>query len=141
MEIAQAIRECHVGVVPNRKSPFTDLNFPTRLFEYLAMHRPVIAPATKGIKDYFGPDDIVFFNPGQVEDLARQILWVHAHPDEIGQIVERGREVYRRNLWSREKNRFVKRVLGVVAEKKGTRCSSRAVEKRREAEPVVTAKL
>ena len=116
-EIARAIRESHVGVVPNRQSPFTELNFPTRLFEYLAMHRPVIAPATKGIKDYFGPEELVMFEAGDVEDLASKILWVHSQPELAGQFVERGRQVYRRNLWSAEKARFVDRVNALLAEK------------------------
>ncbi len=139
-EIAQAIRDCHVGVVPNRKSPFTDLNFPTRLFEYLAMHRPVIAPGTKGIRDYFGPEDIVLFEAGSVEDLAQRIRWVHDHREEVAQTIERGREVYRRNLWSAEKARFVKQVSELVTENGGSRppCTH---ENQSEALPTVTVKL
>ena len=53
------------AAVPNRRSMFTELNFPTRLFEYLAMRRQVIAPSTKGIRDYFtgAPDRL--FRAGQ----------------------------------------------------------------------------
>jgi len=114
-EIAHVIRECHVGIVPNRPSPFTEINFPTRLFEYLAMHRPVIAPATKGITDYFSEEELILFEAGNIENLADKILWVHAHPKLAAQFVERGRLVYRRNLWSAEKSRFLTRVEGLVA--------------------------
>jgi len=111
VEIAQAILNCHVGVVPNRRSAFIEINFPTRLFEYLAMQRPVIAPSTQGIRDYFQPDQIFFFEPDNVDDLAARILWVRENPAEVRTIVERGRQVYRGNLWSRERERF----LGLVA--------------------------
>lgn len=113
-EIARAIWECHLGVVSNRRSPFTELNFPTRLFEYLAMHRPVIAPATRGIGDYFGSGELVTFEPDDVEDLARKILWVKANPGAVREVVERGHQVYLRNLWSGEKAQFLAGVTEIL---------------------------
>ena len=110
-EIAAAIRQCHLGVVPNRRSAFTDINLPTRLFEYLAMRRPVVAPATQGIADYFGPDEVLMFDRDDVDDLAAKILWVAAHPQEAAEMVARGVRVYRQHLWEEEKTRF----LGYVA--------------------------
>ncbi len=114
-EIAHEIRECHVGVVPNRRSAFTEVNFPTRLFEYLAMHRPVIAPRTKGIMDYFDADALVLFEPGQVDDLAKTILWVKANPAPVAEIIQRGREVHRQHLWKAEKSRFIEAVGNLTA--------------------------
>jgi glycosyltransferase involved in cell wall biosynthesis len=114
IEIAQAIRDCHLGVVPNRYSAFTDINFPTRLFEYIAMGRPVIAPATHGILDYFGPDEIITFKPDDVADLADRILWVDAHRDAVPGLVERGAKVYRQHLWSAEKKYFVNEVSTIL---------------------------
>lgn len=110
-DIAQAIRECHLGVVPNRRSAFTDINMPTRLFEYLSMHRPVLVPSTQGIRDYFDPEQILMFDRDNVEDLAAKILWVAANPEATRAVVARGIEVYREHLWEGEKARF----LGNVA--------------------------
>ena len=52
-QIVEAIDACNVGVIPNRHNAFTDINMPTRIFEYLARGKPVIAPRTAGIQDYF----------------------------------------------------------------------------------------
>lgn len=112
--IAEAVRNCHLGVVPNRRSAFTEINFPTRLFEYLSMCRPVIAPATQGIRDYFAPEELLMFEPDNVEDLADQILWAHAHPEQVREIVERGRQIYRQHRWSQEKERFVGHAASLV---------------------------
>jgi glycosyltransferase involved in cell wall biosynthesis len=106
-EIADAIRRCDLGVVPNRRSIFTEINFPTRLFEYLSMRRPVVAPRTQGIRDYFGDDQMIFFNPGAADDLATQILWAWEHPVETRKIVRTGIDIYRHYLWSQEKARFL----------------------------------
>ena len=114
-EIAQAIRSCHVGVVPNRRSPFTEINFPTRLFEYLALHRPVIAPATQGIRDYFSPEQLLMFEPDNLDDLVAKILWVRSHPGAVPDLVARGLHVYRENLWQGEQARFLKHVAALVS--------------------------
>ena len=60
-KIVEAIDECDVGVIPNRRSIFTELNTPTRIFEYLSRGKPVIAPSAPGIQDYFSGDALVFF--------------------------------------------------------------------------------
>ena len=115
-EIAQVIQGCHLGIVPNRRSPFTDINMPTRLFEYLAMRRPVLVPSTQGIRDYFSPDQILMFDRDDADDLAAKILWVAANPEATRKLVERGIEVYRRHLWDGEKARFVGYVAAVEPE-------------------------
>jgi len=106
-EIAEAIHDSDLGIIPNRHSPFTSLNFPTRIFEYLAMNRPVIAPATTGIKDYFKDDELVMFKPDDIQDLAKKILWVYENRAAAAAFVERGRKVYLQNLWLDEKRRFL----------------------------------
>ena len=112
--IARAILKSDLGVVPNRRSAFTDLNFPTRIFEYLAMNRPVIAPATRGIRDYFTPDQLIKFDPGNVADLVAKILWVKNQPEAVQAKVERGVRVYRAHLWSEEKAGFIDLVGNLV---------------------------
>jgi glycosyltransferase involved in cell wall biosynthesis len=103
-----------VGVVPNRFSAFTNINFPTRLFEYLAMGRPVIAPATQGILDYFNEEEIIVFKPDDVNDLAEKILWVHQHRELLPDLVERGARVYRKHLWSNERDHFIQEVSAML---------------------------
>jgi glycosyltransferase involved in cell wall biosynthesis len=114
-QIAQAIRECDLGIIPNRRSIFTELNTPTRIFEYLSQGKPVIAPRAPGILDYFGPRELVLFELGDADDLAAKIEYVFANLEETLRMVERGQEVYRAHQWSSERSRFVnlaKNLLG-----------------------------
>jgi glycosyltransferase involved in cell wall biosynthesis len=112
--IAAAIGDCDVGVISNRKSIFTELNTPTRIFEYLSQGKVVIAPRTPGILDYFGPQELVFFELGNAEDLAEKMEYVFRNPAEIVKLVERGQEVYRAHKWSREGLRFVDLAAGLL---------------------------
>jgi glycosyltransferase involved in cell wall biosynthesis len=105
--IAAAIDECDVGIIPNRRSVFTELNTPTRIFEYLARGKPVIAPRAPGIEDYFGQRQLIFFELGNAEELARQIEFVATTPDEVTEIVRRGQEVYLAHTWTEERRKFL----------------------------------
>jgi len=102
-QIVEVIGRCDLGIIPNHRNLFTEINTPTRIFEYLALGKPVIAPKAAGILDYFGSDDLIFFELGNADDLARQIEYVYFHPAEVQEIVRRGQEVYLAHQWKAEK--------------------------------------
>jgi glycosyltransferase involved in cell wall biosynthesis len=106
-QIVDAIDACNVGLIPNRHNVFTHINTPTRIFEYLARGKPVIAPRTTGIQDYFDADSLFFFEAGNADDLARQIEFVASHPVEALSVTERGQQVYKAHAWSQEKQGIV----------------------------------
>jgi glycosyltransferase involved in cell wall biosynthesis len=116
-QIAQAINGCDVGIIPNRRNRFTEVNTPTRIFEYLSQGKPVIAPMTPAILDYFGPTELVLFEQGDADDLAAKLAYVFSHPTEIAKMVARGQQVYRIHKWSSERSRFVSLVQEVFKEK------------------------
>ena len=63
----------------------------------------MIAPKAKGIQDYFGDNDLIFFELGDANDLARKIEFAFSHPLEVAETVKRGQEVYLCHTWSRER--------------------------------------
>jgi len=105
-QIVEAIDECDVGIIPNRRSIFTEINTPTRIFEYLSRGKPVIAPAVPGIQDYFSDGQLVFFELGNADDLARKLKYVCFHPEEVEKTVELGQAVYRAYKWTAERTKF-----------------------------------
>jgi glycosyltransferase involved in cell wall biosynthesis len=115
-ELVREINDCDVGVIPNQRSAFTEINTPTRIFEYLALGKPVVAPRALGICDYFDDGSLVFFDLGSAEDLARQIEYVYAHPLEADEIVRRGQEVYREHSWHTERSRLTDLVAGLLCD-------------------------
>jgi glycosyltransferase involved in cell wall biosynthesis len=117
-ELVREIEGCDVGVIPNQRNAFTDINTPTRIFDYLALGKPVIAPRTPGIQDYFGPESLIFFESGSSEDLAQRIDYVYAHPDEVVEIVEQGQQVYLQHSWDKERQVLVDLVAGLFTQDK-----------------------
>jgi glycosyltransferase involved in cell wall biosynthesis len=108
--LVSEIEKCDLGIIPNQRNPFTDINTPTRVFEYLAMGKPVIAPSTQGILDYFDKDSLLFFEPGNAAELAQQIEYAFFHPREVLEIARKGQEVFVEHTWDRERETLVERV-------------------------------
>jgi glycosyltransferase involved in cell wall biosynthesis len=123
-QIVAAIDACDIGVIPNRRNEFTQINMPTRIFEYLARGKPVIAPRTAGIQDYFDEDSLFFFEAGNADELAKQIEFVASHPREALTITERGQQVYLKHTWRQEEQTLI-RVVGKLFEpNEGNDCRS-----------------
>jgi glycosyltransferase involved in cell wall biosynthesis len=115
-QIVEAIEKCDVGVIPNKRSIFTELNTPTRIFEYLALGKPVIAPRSSGITDYFDEDSLIFFELGDADDLARSIEYAFHHPGEVSEITRRARQIHLAHTWKAEKATLLELVTQLVGD-------------------------
>jgi glycosyltransferase involved in cell wall biosynthesis len=113
-DLVDEIEKCDLGVIPNQKNAFTAINTPTRIFEYLALGKAVIAPATQGIQDYFDQDSLLFFEPGNPSDLAQQIEYTFSHPREVLELVKKGQVVYLEHTWEIERETLLSRVSEIL---------------------------
>lgn len=113
-QLKTEIQNCDIGVIPNRQNAFTDINTPTRIFEYLALGKPVVAPNTPGILDYFGPDELFYFTSGDTAGMADALRRAAANWLERVDTAERGQQVYLRHTWQRERETLVQSVCGVL---------------------------
>lgn len=116
-DLVHEIEGCDVGIIPNHRSAFTEINTPTRIFEYLALGKPVIAPRTPGIQDYFSSESLVYFESGNAEDLARKMEYAFCHLSEIRETAERGQKVYLAHTWSQERKILVNVVSALLSSK------------------------
>ncbi|MFZ1519516.1 MAG: glycosyltransferase family 4 protein [Ignavibacteriaceae bacterium] len=105
--IAETIPNVLIGVIPNRLNPFTNINFPTRIFEYLHFSKPVVVPKTQGISDYFNDNSIWFFEPDNLNDLADKIFNAVNKENENNEILSKAKDVYLKHTWEFEKKKLV----------------------------------
>lgn len=113
-QIASAIAQTDVGLIPNKRTPFTELNLPTRIFEYLCMHKPVVAPRTRGILDYFDEDSLYVFEPGDAESLTHALRRVYAGLSQDDHVLNKGMAVYNTWRWHSQRKHFVAIVHGLL---------------------------
>jgi glycosyltransferase involved in cell wall biosynthesis len=113
-EIAAFIPQIDIGVIPNRINSFTQLNFPVRIFEYLINKKPVIVPETGGIQDYFDPDSIYYFKPGDSTNLAETIFSIYSNNGESKKILKKSYNVYKNYTWELQKQQLIERELSLI---------------------------
>ena len=101
-KIAAAIPPMDLGVVPNRFNVFTNLNFPIRIFEFIYFKKPVIVPDTRGIRDYFSDDSILFFKAGDANNLAEVIFSVYNKSVDVDNIINNGYKIYQNYTWENQ---------------------------------------
>lgn len=116
-ELVTEIENCDLGVIPNHRNAFTEINTPTRIFEYLALGKPVIAPSTPGIQDYFSKESLLFFEAGNSEDLAQQINYAFFHPREVQELARRAQQVFLEHTWDCERETLLGRVSEILNQK------------------------
>ena len=113
-ELVSEIETCDIGVIPNQRNAFTDINTPTRIFEYLALGKPVIAPSTPGIQDYFDAQSLYFFASGNAADLAQRMELSLSNAKQAKEIAVRGQQIYQRHTWQQERNTLIDLVHGLL---------------------------
>jgi hypothetical protein len=65
--------------MPNRRTIFTEINTPTRIFE--SRGKPAITGRAAGVQDYFADDALFYFELGDATDLARSNARVVNDPE------------------------------------------------------------
>jgi glycosyltransferase involved in cell wall biosynthesis len=105
-----------VTVVPMKKNPYSVLVHTNKMYEYIALRRPVVASRLDSVSAYFPGDSLMFFEPGDEEDLAEKLRYAFVHPEEMRRRVEKAAEIYEAYRWEHEKKKY----LGVYHDLLGT---------------------
>jgi glycosyltransferase involved in cell wall biosynthesis len=105
-EMISCIANAHVGIVslfPQRQP-----QMPNKLFEYLAMGKPVVTTSLPAIKPYFDENSVMYYQPDDEHDLARCILELYRNPEKRAALAAAGSAVYQKYRWSVMKNEYLK---------------------------------
>jgi len=73
-DVPRAVAGGDIGVAPTRLDPFTGMSLSTKVLEYAAMAKPVVASRLPTVERYFSPDTLSVYEPGDPESLASVIL-------------------------------------------------------------------
>lgn len=102
-EIAAIMAEADLGVVPKRADSFGDEAYSTKIMEFMSVGVPVVISNTKVDRYYFNDSVVRFFESGNAEALAGQMLQLLRNPDLREQMISRGLEYAAQNCWNHRK--------------------------------------
>jgi len=80
-DVPAAIAGADIGLAPTRLDPFTRSSLSTKIFEYAAMAKPVVASRLPLIERELPPDAVALYEPGDVESLGERVLEAVDQPE------------------------------------------------------------
>ena len=111
----QELNTADIGIVAQESSPYSNLVHTNKMYEYIALGKPVIATRLNSLYAYFGEDAICYFEPGNPESLAAAILGLYLCPRKRQILVENARKLYGEYKWEKQKEIYLSvyhRLLG-----------------------------
>jgi glycosyltransferase involved in cell wall biosynthesis len=106
-DLLQRIAQADAGVVAIRRDAFRDLTHCNKMYDLVAMRRPLIISRTRAVEAYFGDGCFQMFESGNEHDLARAIYELYADPDLRDRLVRRASEVGEPYRWVHQREQYV----------------------------------
>lgn len=106
-EIPAWLHQCDAGILPTRQDVFLDFSFSNKLSEYVIMGKPCAISRLKAICHYFSEDALAYFEPGNVTDLARQMVSLYRNPDLRTNLARTAKLQYAPIAWEVMKDRYL----------------------------------
>ncbi len=101
-DVPAAIAAADIGLAPTRRDRFTDASLSTKLFEYAAMGKPVVATRLPLVERTFPPGTLSTYPPGDAQAMAAAILAIVGDPAAREVAVGRTLAIVRDASWEHE---------------------------------------
>jgi glycosyltransferase involved in cell wall biosynthesis len=98
-ELLPRIAEADAGVVAIRRDGCFDLTHSNKMYDLIALRRPIVMSRTRAVEAYFDDDCFQLFESGNEHDLARAIYELYAHPETGRRIVAKAAKVGEPYRW------------------------------------------
>lgn len=110
-ELVGAIAAADGGIVAMKRDVFRDLVHCNKMYDLIAMRRPVITSRTRSVQAYFSDEAFLYFTADDPDDLARAIRRLYAEPELGERLVEQAGEEVEPYRWPRQREQYKRYVL------------------------------
>ena len=114
-DVPAAIAAGDVGVAPTRLDPFTAMSLSTKILEYAAMGKSVVASRLPTVERYFAAGTVTTYEPGDDEALAGVILKLVEDPGDREARIRRTRTRVEELGWEHQSKSYIEVVERLAA--------------------------
>jgi glycosyltransferase involved in cell wall biosynthesis len=105
-DISRIFAGASMGVVPKRSDSFGNEAFSTKILQFMATGVPVVVSNTKIDTYYFNDSLVEFFQSGDVDDLARTLLYLFEDANRRQELILNGLDYVRENNWQVKQSEY-----------------------------------
>jgi glycosyltransferase involved in cell wall biosynthesis len=113
-EVPAAIARADIGVAPTRRDLFTDMSLSTKVFEYAAMGKPVVASRLPMIERMFPAGTVAAYPAGDAAAMTEAILAFADDPVAREAAIARTGEIVAAGSWEREADGYLALVQRLI---------------------------
>jgi len=129
-DLIRRLKAADAGVIAMRSSPYSELIDTNKMYEYMALHKPIIISRLQPVARKFDESCVKLFTPGDDEDLARCIRDLFHDPERGRKLADNAYRRYEQLRWEYEKKKYVRIVNdlathGILTERPGERTEPR----------------
>ncbi len=121
-DLMALLYRCDAGVIAMQRNPYSEMIQTNKMYEFIALRKPVITSRLPGVEETFDDSCVLFFEPGNSRQLAAAIYHVYRHPDDVARLVDNAYRRYESMKWSKIKKKY----LGAVTDGIGLGAGKRA---------------
>lgn len=105
--VPATIAAADIGLAPTRRDAFTEMSLSTKILEYAAMGKPVVAARLPLVEATFPPGTVATYEPGDADSLAARILELVDDADSRERRAIATAAIAERRSWERESARYI----------------------------------
>jgi glycosyltransferase involved in cell wall biosynthesis len=113
-ELLEGIARAHVGVIAAKRDTFRDMTHTQKMYEYVAMHKPVVIAETPAVRTHFDESCFEFFTSDDPVDLARALRDLYHNPHRAVEMIESATCRYRAYAWEAQRHVYTQAVLSIA---------------------------
>ncbi len=118
--VPEIMSRASVGVFTPTKDVHIDIALSLKIPEFVAMELPIVTLRTRIMESLFRPDEVLFYEEGDLDGLARALVRVHEDPGAARAMALRARRFLEEHSWEHEYAAYRRFVERLIAERDGS---------------------
>jgi glycosyltransferase involved in cell wall biosynthesis len=118
-DLLSNLQAATVGVIAMQRSPYSELIDTNKMYEYIALRKPVIVSRLPAIEARFDDTCLMYFTAGDSADLASAVIALYRDPQLRESLVNKSFQRYAAMRWRDVKHTYVKVIESAIGKTGG----------------------